>query len=89
MASDRLEPVVRSIGDEIFGTRDGGIDPDFARVLRNQILGKDRRWVVAKLVPPQTAVDNHIRVAQETMVFPVVYMAEETQEQRLQHGAGQ
>ncbi|XZE52703.1 hypothetical protein SH139x_004405 [Planctomycetaceae bacterium SH139] len=47
LAGKRLEPLVRQIGDELFGTRDGGISPTFARVLRNQILGKDRRWLVA------------------------------------------
>lgn len=47
IASDRLEPVVRGIGDDLFGTKETGIDPNFARVLRNQILGKDRRWIVA------------------------------------------
>ncbi len=77
IASDRLEPVVRSIGDEIFGTRDGGIDPDFARVLRNQILGKDRRWIIAKPVTEQSTGDNVIRVSHEAMVFPIVYLAED------------
>ncbi len=47
IAGERMEPIVRQIGDDLFGTREGGIDPDFARVLRNQILGKDKRWVVA------------------------------------------
>lgn len=47
LAGAKMEPLVRQIGDELFGTRDGGIAPGFARVLRNQILGKDRRWLVA------------------------------------------
>jgi hypothetical protein len=47
LAGARIEPLVRRIGDEIFGTREGGVSPQFARVLRNQILGKDRRWIVA------------------------------------------
>jgi hypothetical protein len=34
------------IGELLFGTRDGGVTPEFARVLRNQILGKDKRWLV-------------------------------------------
>ncbi len=34
----------------LFGTRETGISPEFARVLRSQILGKDRRWLV--LVTP-------------------------------------
>ena len=85
IASDRLEPIVRSIGDEIFGTREGGIDPDFARVLRNQILGKDRRWIVATPVAEQSMGDNVIRVSHEAMVFPIVYLAEDEKAR----GAGQ
>jgi hypothetical protein len=46
IAAERLEPAVRRIGDLIFGTRESGVSPEFARVLRNQILGKDRRWLV-------------------------------------------
>ena len=46
LAATRFEPTVRRIGDLLFGTREGGITPEFARVLRNQILGKDRRWFV-------------------------------------------
>ncbi len=53
LAGDRLEPVVREIGDELFGTREHGITPGFARVLRNQILGKDRRWLIAELSDAQ------------------------------------
>jgi hypothetical protein len=45
IAAERLEPTVRRIGDMIFGTREEGVSPEFARVLRNQILGKDRRWL--------------------------------------------
>jgi len=46
IAAARLEPTVRRIGDMLFGTREEGITPEFARVLRSQILGKDRRWLV-------------------------------------------
>ncbi|WP_417744420.1 hypothetical protein [Rosistilla oblonga] len=51
LANARLEPLVREIGDEIFGTRETGISPGFARVLRNQILNKDRRWIEAQVLP--------------------------------------
>ena len=75
MAGDRLEPVVRQIGDDLFGSQEEGINPDFARVLRNQILGKDRRWIV--LTPtsdaPSTAA---IEVADESMPYPLVYLAD-------------
>jgi hypothetical protein len=46
LAADYAEPSVRRIGDMLFGTRDTGIAPEFAQVLRNQILDKDCRWLV-------------------------------------------
>ena len=74
LAGDRLEPVVRQIGDELFGTQQTGIDPDFARVLRNQILGKDRRWIIAT---PDDQADNVIQVSQESMAYPVVHTVDD------------
>lgn len=83
IAGDRLEPLVRQIGDEIFGTRDGGINPDFARVLRNQILGKDRRWIIAIPRTPgtqesliDTAGPPVIKASDHPMPFPVIYVAD-------------
>ncbi|WP_168566253.1 hypothetical protein [Crateriforma spongiae] len=90
---DRVEPVVRQIGDMLFGTPEQGIDPNFARVLRNQILRKDRRWIVA--MDPVTrsrdtdaasiderhpVSDDHppvVRPAPTSMPYPVVYLASE------------
>ncbi|MDG2221108.1 MAG: hypothetical protein P8L85_07000 [Rubripirellula sp.] len=78
MAADRLEPVVRGIGDDLFGTEEGGIDPNFARVLRNQILGKDRRWVTT--TPQRSTADETtnrtITRATDFMAYPLVYMAD-------------
>lgn len=79
MAGARLDPVIREIGDELFGTKLTGINPDFARVLRNQVLGKDRRWIVA--IPG--AAPGHdpeqkpaqARLASEHAVYPLVVMA--------------
>jgi hypothetical protein len=45
-ASRRLEPTAVEIGEVLFGTPEDGLTPEFAHVLRNQILGKDRRWLV-------------------------------------------
>ncbi len=42
--ASRLEPALRRIGDQVFGTPSQGVTPEFAAVLRNQILEKDRRW---------------------------------------------
>lgn len=72
MAGDRLEPMVRTIGDMIFGTRETGITPEFSSILRAQILQKDRRWFV--LVPASGKLRSEgqisaIRAAQP-MVFP-------------------
>lgn len=78
MAGARLDPVIREIGDELFGTKETGIHPDFARVLRNQVLGKDRRWIVAI---PGGAPGNdpehepaQARLASEHAVYPLVVM---------------
>jgi hypothetical protein len=46
ITSARLEPTAVRIGELLLGTPDGGVTPEFARVLRNQILFKDRRWFV-------------------------------------------
>ena len=41
--SSELEPTIRKIGDVVLGTKDSGITPEFARVLRAQVLEKDRQ----------------------------------------------
>ncbi len=51
MAADYVEPCVRRIGDLLMGTREDGIAPEFAQVLRNQILDKDCRWLVINTPP--------------------------------------
>jgi hypothetical protein len=45
-ASAHLEPSLRRMADIVFGTREEGITKEFARVLRAQILQKDRRRFV-------------------------------------------
>ncbi len=76
LAGDKLEPVIRKIGDDLIGSRELGINPNFARVLRSQILGKDRQWIVA--------IPNHgedptqlpqLEISQEAMPYPIVYLA--------------
>ncbi len=83
LAGQRLEPVVRQIGDDLFGTQEEGINPDFARVLRNQILGKDRRWIVATPLDHSEATATMvIQPSDRTMPYPLIYLADrrETQE---------
>lgn len=69
--SERLEPIVRKIGEDLIGSERSGINPDFARVLRNQILGKDREWMVA--VPRKETQAPRIRQAYQWMPFPLIY----------------
>ncbi len=45
-ATQPLEPTVQRIGALLFGTPEGGVTPEFARVLRNRILFKDCRWLL-------------------------------------------
>ncbi|MDA1230656.1 MAG: hypothetical protein O2856_07775 [Planctomycetota bacterium] len=81
VANVRFEPTARAIGDAIFGNREEGITPEFSRVLRSQILQKDRRWLVVvpigtdHLRQPQDAGksggDLHIGIAKESMEFPL------------------
>ncbi|MEM6363422.1 MAG: hypothetical protein AAF539_01175 [Planctomycetota bacterium] len=54
-AGRRIEPLLRSLADEVIGTRESGIEPGFARVLRNQILGKDRTWITLSIEPQSNA----------------------------------
>ena len=76
LAGDRLEPVIRKIGDDLIGSREQGINPNFARVLRSQILGKDRQWIVA--IPRQGDHAKQlpkIEISTETMPYPIIYLA--------------
>lgn len=80
LAGDRLEPVIRQIGDDLFGSREEGINPNFARVLRNQILGKDRQWIVATVASEKGDADPVVKLAYstESMPYPIVYLADQT-----------
>ncbi len=58
LAGNYVEPCVRRIGDLLFGTRQDGIAPEFAQVLRNQILDKDCRWLVISTPPDSVPMDG-------------------------------
>ena len=58
LAANRAEPCVRRIGDILLGTREDGISPEFAQVLRNQILDKDCRWLVIETPPDSMPIDD-------------------------------
>lgn len=77
LAGSRLEPVVRQIADDLFGNDIDGINPNFARVLREQILEKDRRWIVAeRRRKPSLSSIKIIDVSDERMLYPIVHMAD-------------
>jgi len=67
VTSQKLEPSVRRVGEMLLGTPDKGVTPEFARVLRNQILRKDRRWLVLEMdserEPPPNDSKPIIRVS--------------------------
>jgi hypothetical protein len=71
LASDRLEPAVRRIGDLVFGSFEHGITPEFAQVLRTQILAKDQRWFLLDPKP-----DGIGAARRGTAVFAVRLAAE-------------
>lgn len=56
LAGERFEPVLHRSAERIFGTKQEGVTPEFAQVLRNHILGKDRRWFL--LAPGEDAVET-------------------------------
>jgi hypothetical protein len=75
LIGNRLEPVVRKIGDELFGTPQTGISPGFARVLRSQVLGRDRSWIVAwRPRLKATTASRTLHVSDESMPYPVVHL---------------
>tara|TARA_R110002049_G_scaffold27321_2_gene94293 strand:- start:530928 stop:532214 length:1287 start_codon:yes stop_codon:yes gene_type:complete len=83
LAGDRLEPIVRQIGDDLFGTKETGIDPNFARVLRNQILGKDRRWIVASVAADKALASGMtIQLSNQSAVYPIIHTAESIEDAR-------
>ncbi len=79
-ATANFESTARAIGDTIFGSREGGVTPEFARVLRTQILMKDRRWFVITAKPatpallPRPEVGGLVMVAAtQPMPFPLEF----------------
>jgi hypothetical protein len=81
LAGERLEPVVREIADDLLGNDIDGINPNFARVLREQILEKDRRWIVAeRRRSPSLSSIKVVDVSDEKMLYPIVHMADRTPE---------
>lgn len=78
-ASDLLAPLVRRIGEEMLGSPRRGIDPGLARVLRHQVLGKDRRWVVAHTAG-QRPPGRRIIAGTGEPIYPVLHLAGEQED---------
>lgn len=80
-AGEKMETMVRGIGDALFGTRETGVTPEFSRILRVQLLAKDRRWFV--IVPktnsgleraeagPEPSNVIRMQMASESMIYPM------------------
>ena len=62
LAIDRLThllaPFFKRVTEVVFGTRGGGITPEFARVLRTQVLEKDRRWLLLEASEAGAKLDD-------------------------------
>jgi len=78
VATSNFEPSARAIGTAVFGSRTEGITAEFSRVMRTQILLKDRRWLV--VVPESGAVGMQddeaaitIRFATSGAEFPLEF----------------
>ncbi len=68
--SPRIEPLIRQVGVEILGTPEAGITPEFASVLRTQILQKDRRWILLEC--EKTGGDPPKKTPRVPLVIPAV-----------------
>ena len=69
VTSARLEPALRRIGDMVFGTQSAGITPEFAQVLRSEILYKDHRWFLLNA----PAVDDRPAMSDGDLTIEVEY----------------
>ncbi|MEZ6041448.1 MAG: hypothetical protein R3C20_13155 [Planctomycetaceae bacterium] len=68
--SSAFEPVARRIGDMIIGSREEGITPEMSRILRLQILMKDRHWLV--ITPVTDPADSDEATGSKDTVIPIV-----------------
>ncbi len=74
LTSTRFEPTARAIGDLIIGSREKGVTPEFARILRAQILLKDRHWLILSPVDErQEGTGIRIVPGTDPMMFPLIF----------------
>ena len=62
LASARMQPTIEEIGQEMFGSPDEPIPPEFARVLRHRIMFKDDRWMTLVHHPGETPLASNTAV---------------------------
>lgn len=82
LAGKRFEPLAMYISDTLFGTREHGISPEFARVLRFRLLKKDARWMVleypantdanATLLDTRSPITLKVQFGVNPMIHPFV-----------------
>ena len=78
LAGDRLELMVIRIGDMLMGTRETGISPELARVLRYRLLHKDSRYYVLEIRKESAAAKSGatptlpVKVGGQPTVHPFV-----------------
>ena len=66
--SNRLEETIRRMADMVLGTQKDGITPEFAKVLRAQVLHKGKRKIVLDLgesstpLAPGAVLETDIRL---------------------------
>jgi len=56
--NQRIDPAISELGIILFGSADGEITPEFARVLRHRILQKDTRWLILHSAGPVSKKDQ-------------------------------
>ena len=62
LASARMQPTIEEIGQQMFGSPDEPIPPEFARVLRHRIMFKDDRWMTLVHHPGETPLASNTAV---------------------------
>jgi len=82
MANGKLESTITQIGQALFGSPNGKITTEFARVLRNRVLHKDDRWLVLKTGGVQEANTSAepvralpLTIASDSKEFPIEFSA--------------
>jgi hypothetical protein len=63
-----VEPWMRDMGADLFGSPEKGLTPEVVAMLRQQILMKDRRWLVVEVVPVDSILQGDLQDS-----YPLIY----------------